>query len=97
VPENRSNPNSRLIALPITRIHAVSDNPREPIFWFAGGPGSKNMGFSHLEGLIDNHDIVLVGYRGVDGSSVLDCPEVNQAAKGLGDNLLSAESTRRDG
>jgi pimeloyl-ACP methyl ester carboxylesterase len=92
VPENRSNPNSQLIALPVTRIHALGDNPREPIFWFAGGPGSTNMAFSHLEGLIDNHDVVLVGYRGVDGSSVLDCPEVNQAAKGLGNDLLGPES-----
>jgi len=92
VPENRSEPTSRLIALPVTRIHASGDNPMEPIFWLAGGPGSTNMGFSHLDGLIENHDIVLVGYRGVDGSSVLDCPEVKRAAKGLGDDLLSEES-----
>ncbi len=92
VPENRSEPTSRLIALPVTRVHASGDNPMEPIFWLAGGPGSTNMGFSHLDGLIENHDIVLVGYRGVDGSSVLDCPEGNQAAKGLGDDLLCEES-----
>jgi pimeloyl-ACP methyl ester carboxylesterase len=92
VPENRSDPNSRLIALPVRRVHALSDHPGEPIFWFAGGPGSTNMGFSHMEGLTDNHDIVMVGYRGVDGSSVLDCPEANQAAKGLGGDLLSEES-----
>jgi len=92
VPENRNNPESRLIALPVTRVHALSDHPGEPIFWFAGGPGSTNMGFSRMKGLIDNHDIVMVGYRGVDGSSVLDCPEANQAAKGLGGDLLSEES-----
>jgi len=39
VPENRSEPTSRLIALPVTRIHASSENPMEPIFWLAGGPG----------------------------------------------------------
>ena len=92
VPENRSNPESRLIALPVTRVHALSDNPGEPIFWFAGGPGSTNMRFSRMEGLIDNHDIVMVGYRGVDGSSVLDCPEVKRAAKGLDGDLLSEAS-----
>ena len=42
--------------------------------------------------LIANHDIVMVGYRGVDGSSVLDCPEVKGAAKGLGNDLLSEPS-----
>ena len=92
VPENRSDPNSRLIALPVTRIHASGGTPMEPIFWLAGGPGGTNMGFSHVEGLIEDHDIVLVGYRGVDGSSALDCPEENQAAKGLGGDLLSEES-----
>jgi len=92
VQENRSASNSRLIALPVIRIHALDDAPMEPIFWLAGGPGSTNMGFSHVDGLIDDHDIVLVGYRGVDGSSVLDCPESNQAAKGLGGDLLSEES-----
>lgn len=92
VPENRNDPDSRLIALPVTRVRATGDNPTEPIFWFAGGPGGTNMSFSHLEGLIEDHDIVLVGYRGVDGSSVLDCPEVAQAAKGLGGDLLSEES-----
>jgi len=94
VPENRSNPDSRLIALPVRRILSLSETPAEPIFWFAGGPGSTNMSFSHLAGLIDNHDIVMVGYRGVDGSSVLDCPEAIQAAKGTTGDLLSEESIR---
>jgi len=92
VPENRSDPNSRLIALPVTRVQALSDKSGEPIFWLAGGPGSTNMGFSRMEGLIDNHDIVMVGYRGVDGSSVLDCPEVKQTAKGQDGDLLSEKS-----
>jgi pimeloyl-ACP methyl ester carboxylesterase len=92
VPENRSAPNSRLIALPVTRIRATGSNPVEPIFRLGGGPGQSNMGFSHLENLIENHDLVLVGYRGVDNSPVLQCPEFIQAAKGVGNNLLSEES-----
>ena len=28
-------------------------------------------------------DVVLVGYRGVDGSSVLDCPEVEEALNAI--------------
>jgi hypothetical protein len=66
VPENRSDPESRLIALPVTRIRATGDNPIEPVFWLTGGPGNSNMHFSHLEGLIEDHDIVMVGYG--DGS-----------------------------
>ena len=92
VPENRSDPNSRMIELPVIRVRALSDNPTEPIFWLAGGPGHTNMHFSNLDGLIDNHDIVLVGYRGADGSVVLDCPEVTEALTSLGSKLTSDES-----
>jgi pimeloyl-ACP methyl ester carboxylesterase len=92
VPENRNDPDSRLIALPVIRVRATGHNPAEPIFWMTGGPGSSNMRFSHLEGLLANHDIVMVGYRGVDGSVVLDCPEVTKAWGGKGGNLFSDES-----
>ena len=39
-----------------------------------------------------NHDFVMVGYRGVDGSTVLDCPEVAQAIKGDGVDVLNEQS-----
>ena len=97
VPENRNDPDSRLIALPVTRVRATGVNPAEPIFRLGGGPGQSNMGFFHLERLIENHDIVLVGYRGVDSSPVLQCPEFIQAAKGVGNDLLSEESIVRMG
>jgi pimeloyl-ACP methyl ester carboxylesterase len=92
VPENRNDPGARLIALPVTRVRATGSDPAEPIFRLGGGPGQSNMGFSHLERLIERHDVVLVGYRGVDSSPVLQCPEFIQAAKGVGDNLLSEPS-----
>lgn len=100
VPENRSDPNSRLIALPVIRVQSTEDNPIEPIFWLAGGPGSTNMRFSHpddLEALIKDHDFVLVGYRGVDGSVVLDCPEISQALSKPPGDLLSDESLQSYG
>jgi pimeloyl-ACP methyl ester carboxylesterase len=81
VPENRADPKSRLIALPVTRIRARSSNPAEPIFRLQGGPGITNMEFSQASRFADNRDVVLVGYRGMDGSSVLDCPEVESALK----------------
>jgi pimeloyl-ACP methyl ester carboxylesterase len=77
VPENRDNPDSRLIILPITRVLAKGDNPGEPILFLNGGPGVSNMHFKQIEGLIENHDIVMVGYRGVDGPVTLNCPEVD--------------------
>src|SRR5262245_48957740 len=64
VPENRADPQSRLIALPVTRIKAQSANPAEPIFRLQGGPGISNMNFSWASRYADKHDVVLVGYRG---------------------------------
>ncbi|GLY43358.1 hypothetical protein Amsp01_093810 [Amycolatopsis sp. NBRC 101858] len=76
VPENRRDPASELIALPVTRIRAAAADPREPIFRLGGGPGATNMTFPEASRLTEHHDVVLVGYRGVDGSRRLDCPEV---------------------
>jgi pimeloyl-ACP methyl ester carboxylesterase len=81
VPENRHDPKSRLIALPVTRIRARSAHPGAPIFRLEGGPGLSNMKFKKASRFADDHDVVLVGYRGVDGSVRLDCPEVESALK----------------
>jgi pimeloyl-ACP methyl ester carboxylesterase len=50
------------------------------------------MKFDPPNALLTGHDVILVGYRGVDGSSQLDCPEVSQAMRGVGGNLLSEAS-----
>jgi pimeloyl-ACP methyl ester carboxylesterase len=92
VPENRSDPGSRLIALPVIRIHSTGNNPTEPIFRLTGGPGRSNIsGSSVVSWFIENHDFVLVGYRGMDGTVRLDCPEVVEVMKGAGQgDMLSA-------
>src|SRR5438477_9552207 len=87
VPESRSKAHSRLIALPVTRIRARSAQPGVPIFRLEGGPGLTNMDFKDASRFGDNHDVVLVGYRGVDGSVRLDCPEVESALKHSSDFL----------
>src|SRR5215207_1067477 len=96
VPENRADAQSRLIALPLTRIRAKSDHPAEPIFRLQGGPGITNMEFMPASRFADDHDVVLVGYRGVEGSSVLDCPEVESALKHSAD-LVSDKTSRAFG
>jgi uncharacterized membrane protein YdfJ with MMPL/SSD domain/pimeloyl-ACP methyl ester carboxylesterase len=94
VRENRRNPRSRLIALPVKRIRALSAHPSEPIFRLEGGPGLTNMQFGKASRFAGGHDVVLVGYRGVDGSVRLDCPEVESALKHstdfLGEKSLAA-------
>jgi uncharacterized membrane protein YdfJ with MMPL/SSD domain/pimeloyl-ACP methyl ester carboxylesterase len=81
VPENRAKPGSRLIGVRVIRIKARSAHPGAPVFRLQGGPGVTNMTFSKASRLADNHDVVLVGYRGIDSSVRLDCPEVSSALK----------------
>ena len=91
VPEDRADPHSRLIVLPVTRILARSAHPLAPIFRLNGGPGASNMRFPEASRLVARHDVVMVGYRGVDGSSVLNCAEVTAAIASSPD-VLSAQS-----
>jgi len=94
VPENQTAPNSRLLALPITRVRATGTSPMEPIFVLPGGPGLSNYGTSRISWFIDKHDVVIVGYRGVDGSVQLDCPEVSAHIKNLPGDMLGDASMK---
>jgi pimeloyl-ACP methyl ester carboxylesterase len=96
VPETRADPESRLIALPVTRIRARTDDPKEPVFFLTGGPGQSNMDFKIANRYTEDRDFVLVGYRGIDGSVRLDCPEVESALKRSTD-VLSDEFFRAYG
>jgi pimeloyl-ACP methyl ester carboxylesterase len=93
VPENRADPQSRLIALQVTRIRAQTDEPAEPIFRLQGGPGKTNMNFSMASRFVGERDVVLVGYRGIDSSVRLDCPEVESALKHSTDLLAEKSLT----
>jgi uncharacterized membrane protein YdfJ with MMPL/SSD domain/pimeloyl-ACP methyl ester carboxylesterase len=81
VPENRTEPGSRLIGVKVIRIKALSAHPGAPVFRLQGGPGVTNLKFADASRLAQNHDVVLVGYRGIDSSVRLDCPEVSSALK----------------
>ncbi|MBN2424084.1 MAG: alpha/beta fold hydrolase, partial [Calditrichaceae bacterium] len=90
--ENRNKNNSRYIHLPVIRVRTNAEKPLEPVFCLTGGPGMSNLEHVGMKWyLMPNHDIVMVGYRGIDGSSILSCPEVAKAIKGKGD-LFSEES-----
>ncbi len=99
VPEDRAKPGSRILTIPVQIFKTASEDPAEPIFWLNGGPGATNMlpigDFSanpSLNELLRNHDIVCVGYRGADGSTVLNSKKVKQAFKGLNHHVLSDQS-----
>lgn len=97
VPENWDKSDSRLIALPVVRIAASGQDAAEPVFFLQGGPGSANLSWEPPDWLLENHDVVMVGYRGAEGSVVLSCPEVNHLIEtNMGRDLLG-EQARTDG
>jgi pimeloyl-ACP methyl ester carboxylesterase len=79
VPENWQNENSRHIYLPLMRIfgHDKANTNSAPLVYLSGGPGQSNMKEKGLPNhkQLQQHDYLLLGYRGVDGSIRLDCPE----------------------
>lgn len=98
VPEDYENPNSRKIQLPVFIVKSSNNNPTEPVFWLDGGPGASNILSeskiisANPSKLLANHDLVCIGYRGVDGSTILKSKKVNKALKGKRNELLSEQS-----
>lgn len=78
VPENRAAPAARTLVLPILRLRASDPNPGAPVFVLNGGPGQPNLDrVLPLVRIGQARDVVYVGYRGAEGSTVLQCAEVN--------------------
>jgi pimeloyl-ACP methyl ester carboxylesterase len=78
--ENRRTRSGRKIALKIVVVPALSQKPAaDPIFYFAGGPGSSSTetiaraGKTYLAGLRADRDLVFVDQRGTGGSNQLAC------------------------
>ncbi|NJO91565.1 MAG: alpha/beta fold hydrolase [Chloroflexia bacterium] len=71
-------------------IKSTSENPLEPVFYLEGGPGMTNQGFWPADKLLEQHDVVLIGYRGVDGTAKLSCPEF---MKGTSDSSLFSKAS----
>ena len=94
VPENWDKPGSRLIALPVVHIPASGTNPAEPVFWLMGGPGQSNLSWTPPDWLLEKHDVVLVGYRGVDSTVRLVCPELGSLMKThIGKDFFSQQAS----
>lgn len=93
VPENWDKTASRLIALPVVRIPASGSKPAEPVFYLQGGPGQSNFSWAPPDWLLENHAVVFVGYRGIDGTVTLACPEVTRVLKThMGRDLFSEKA-----
>jgi pimeloyl-ACP methyl ester carboxylesterase len=93
VPENWDETGSRLIALPVVRLRASAPNAAEPVFLLRGGPGAPNLSWEPPDWLVKDHDVILVGYRGAEGSVQLQCHEFDPVYKAhVGRDLFSDEA-----
>jgi pimeloyl-ACP methyl ester carboxylesterase len=96
VPENWDKTGSRLIALPLVRIPASGPNPAEAVFFLQGGPGGPNLVWAPPAWLLEKHDVVMVGYRGVEGTVTLSCSEVGRLLKTHAGNDLWSDQAYLD-
>jgi pimeloyl-ACP methyl ester carboxylesterase len=96
VPENWETGGSRLIALPVVRIPARGPEAAEPVFYLQGGPGQSNFSWPPPDWLLESHDVVFVGYRGIDGTVTLSCPQVNRLLKAHAGKDLFSEQARTE-
>ena len=82
VPENRSNPKSKLIELAFVRFKSTGKNPGTPILYLVGGPGAsaigqgRSVGFPLYMALREAGDFILLDQRGTGMSKPnLTCRE----------------------
>src|SRR4030095_126204 len=82
VPENRSNPQSKLIQLAFVRFKSTAKNPGTPTFYLVGGPGgsaisqARGVGFPLYMTLREAGDFILLDQRGTGMSKPnLTCRE----------------------
>lgn len=82
--ENRQDPNSRTIEIPVYIFKSRSKNPKkDPIIYTVGGPGSTTMPtaqYMNYYKYLDDRDFILVEQRGnYYARPHLDCPEWSKA------------------
>lgn len=85
VPEDRSDPNSRLIRVAFARVHSASDTPApDPLIHLVGGPGGTTLPrltlpfFDAFRPYLETRDVIFVDQRGT-GFSIprLHCTEID--------------------
>lgn len=84
VPENRQNPNSKMIELPVYIFKSRGKNPKpDPIIYTVGGPGSTTMPsaqYMNYYQYLDDRDFILIEQRGnYYAKPHLVCPEWEEA------------------
>ncbi|MEO0340376.1 MAG: alpha/beta fold hydrolase [Bacteroidota bacterium] len=84
VPENRQNPNTKMIEVPVYIFKSRSNHPqKDPIIYTVGGPGSSTMPsaqYMNYYQYLDDRDFILIEQRGTYYAKPhLACPEWAEA------------------
>ena len=102
-PEDRTQPDGRMIRLHAVVIRSRSEDPEpDPLVFLAGGPGASALAaVSHVQGILSailqERDLVVADQRGVGFSEpALDCPEYGEVVRETyGADVSSEESQER--
>lgn len=96
VPENRADPDSRMIELAVATLHSNAAEPKaDPVVRLEGGPGFSSLidveNYS-TSAVLDTRDYILWDQRGTGFSEPnLDCTETNEAVWGIFQTTDSAD------
>jgi pimeloyl-ACP methyl ester carboxylesterase len=100
VPENRSNPSTRAIHLPVIIFHAnPATPPRDAVLFMTGGPGGSSVSsvFSRQDNIfVQDRDYVVLEQRGArKAQPALECPEITKLKVEINTGRLkNPEATR---
>ncbi len=77
---------SKQIGIPIIYVNPTQEGANGlPVFVLGGGPGESNLANTmFFEQIVRQNPLVMIGYRGVDGNTRLDCPCLLNAVKNMG-------------
>lgn len=99
VPENRADPDSRMLSLAYVRFPATGDNPGAPIVYLSGGPGGSGIGtargrrFPLFMAMREFGDVIALDQRGTGASNDIEQCVSSQSvpdAEAIGDAEYAA-------
>lgn len=98
VAEDRADPRSSEIRLPVAIVHSRSGRMNDPVVYLAGGPGVSSLTAAAYPGAypwLEDRDFIIVGQRGTqDAKPALICPEYHEAVNAGTEAVAAVKACR---